>query len=152
MKKGIRRSTCPISSTLEVLGDKWTLLIVRDLVFQGKKTYGQFLQSDEKIATNILADRLLTLEKAGIVEKKAFPGNKAKNLYELTPKGIDLIPLLLEIVLWGDRYFEIPEHLHRLAEDIRKDKKAAVEAVSRQLAARSGAPQPDDDGSFVSRK
>ena len=117
MRKITRRSTCPISSTLDILGDKWTLLIVRDLMYKGKKTYGEFLQSEEKIATNILADRLLVLEKTGIVEKKAFPGNRVKNLYQLTPKGIDLMPTLLEIVLWGDKYFEIPEPIHRLAQD-----------------------------------
>ena len=111
---------CPISTTLDILGDKWTLLIIRDLMFKGKRTYGEFLQSEEKIATNILADRLLILEKNGIVEKRVFPENKVKNLYQLTPKGIDLMPILLEIIVWGDKYFEIPERVHRLGGEIRK--------------------------------
>ena len=136
MKRIIRRSKCPISSTLEILGDKWTLLIIRDLMFRGKKTYGEFLQSEEKIATNILADRLLILEQNGIVEKKAFPGNKVKNLYQLTPKGIDLMPILFEIILWGDKYFEIPEYVRHLAGKIRKDKKGAIEEMSKRLAVR----------------
>ena len=136
MKRIIRRSACPISATLEILGDKWTLLIIRDLMFGGKRTYGEFLQSEEKIATNILADRLLILENNGIIEKKAFPGNKAKNLYQLTPKGIDLMPILFEIILWGDKYFEIPEHVRKLAGIIRKDKKGAIEEMSKRLAAR----------------
>jgi DNA-binding HxlR family transcriptional regulator len=140
MKKITRRSTCPISSTLDILGDKWTLLIIRDLMFKAKKTYGEFLQSEEKIATNILADRLLILEKNGIVEKRAFPGNKVKNLYRLTPKGIDLMPTLLEIILWGDKYFEIPERIHRLARDIRKNKNGAVKEIRKRLAAKD--PEP----------
>ena len=136
---------CPISSTLDILGDKWTLLIIRDLMFHGKQTYGEFLRSPEKIATNILADRLLVLEKNGIVEKRAFPGNKVKNLYRLTPKGIDLLPTLLEMVLWGDKYFEIPEAIHRAAEDIRKDKNAALKEIMKRLTEGDGektAPLP----------
>jgi len=104
-------------------------------MFGGKRTYGEFLQSEEKIATNILADRLLILENNGIIEKKAFPGNKAKNLYQLTPKGIDLMPILFEIILWGDKYFEIPERIHQLAGKLRKDKKGAIEATLKRLAA-----------------
>lgn len=131
---------CPISSTLDILGDKWTLLIIRDLMFKGKKTYGEFLQSEEKIATNILADRLLILEQNGIVEKRAFPGNKVKNLYRLTPKGIDLMPALLEIILWGDKYFEIPERTHGLARDIRKNRNGVMKEIRKRLAARD--PEP----------
>jgi DNA-binding HxlR family transcriptional regulator len=140
MKKITRRSMCPISSTLDILGDKWTLLIIRDLMFKGKKTYGEFLRSEEKIATNILADRLLILEKNGIVEKTAFPGSKVKNLYRLTPKGIDLMPTLLEMVLWGDKYFEIPEPTHRLAGEIRKNKNGMMKEILKRLAARD--PEP----------
>jgi DNA-binding HxlR family transcriptional regulator len=134
MKKTTRRSMCPISTTLDILGDKWTLLIIRDLMFKGKKTYGEFLQSEEKIATNILADRLLILEKSGMVEKKAFPGNKAKNLYQLTPKGIDLMPILFEIILWGDKYLDIPERVHQLAGEIRKDRNGMIKEISKRLA------------------
>ena len=137
MKRITGRSRCPISTTLDILGDKWTLLIIRDLMLTGKRTYGEFLQSQEKIATNILADRLLLLEKTGLVEKKAFPGNKVKNLYQLTPKGIDLMPVLFEIILWGDKYFEIPERVHRLAEEIRKDRNGMMKEVSGRLAERS---------------
>ncbi len=134
MKRITGRSRCPISTTLDILGDKWTLLIIRDLMLTGKRTYSEFLQSEEKIATNILADRLLILEKSGIIEKKAFPGNKVKNLYQLTPKGIDLMAVLFEIILWGDKYFEIPERVHRLAEEIRKDRNGMIKEVSRRLA------------------
>jgi len=112
------------------------LLIIRDLMFKGKKTYGEFLRSEEKIATNILADRLLILEKNGIVEKAVFPGNKVKNLYRLTQKGIDLMPTLLEMVLWGDKYFDIPEPIHRAAGEIRKDKNRVVKEMMERLAAK----------------
>ena len=102
-------------------------------MFKRKKTYGEFLRSEEKIATNILADRLLILEKNGIVEKKAFPGSKVKNLYRLTPKGIDLMPTLLEMVLWGDKYFEIQEPTHRLAGEIRKNRNGMIKEISKRL-------------------
>lgn len=131
---------CPISATLDILGDKWTLLIIRDLMFTGKKTYGEFLQSDEKIATNILADRLLTLEETGLVEKKAFPGNRAKNLYQLTPKGIDLMPTLFEIILWGDKYLNISERARWLAAEIRKDREGIMKEISGRLATREPGP------------
>ena len=131
---------CPISSTLDILGDKWALLIIRDLMFKGKKTYGEFLRSEEKIATNILADRLLILEKNGIVEKRAFPGNKVKNLYRLTPKGIDLMPTLLEMILWGDKYFKIPEPIHRVAGEMRKNKKGMMKQILKRLAVMDAEP------------
>jgi DNA-binding HxlR family transcriptional regulator len=134
VRKIAKRSSCPISTTLDILGDKWTLLIIRDLMFRGKKTYGEFLQSDEKIATNILADRLLMLEKTGFVEKKAFPGNRVKNLYQLTPKGIDLMPTLVEIILWGDKYLDISDRARRLAKEIRKDKDGIMRTIAERLA------------------
>ena len=99
-----RRSACPISYSLDFLGDKWTLLVVRDLVFKGKRHYGEFLKSDEGIATNILADRLAKLEAAGIIKKSADPENRAKNVYALIEKGLDLIPLMLELVAWGAKH------------------------------------------------
>jgi len=106
-------------------------------MFKGKQTYCEFLQSEERIATNILADRLLLLENTGIVEKKVFPGNKVKNLYQLTAKGIDLMPTLFEIILWGDKYFKAPGPIHRLAEEIRKDKMGVIKEISQQLARRT---------------
>lgn len=104
MKPQQPRSTCPISFSLDALGDKWTLLILRDLVFAGKSTYGEFLQSAEKMATNILADRLATLELQGFVSKQVAADKKSKFTYRLTEKGLDLLPLLLEITLWGAKY------------------------------------------------
>jgi DNA-binding HxlR family transcriptional regulator len=141
MRKTTARSACPISNTLDILGDKWTLLIVRDLMFIGKKTFSEFLQSEEKIATNILADRLLTLEKKGIVEKKAFPENKVKNLYQLTPKGIDLMPILFEILLWGDKHLNVTRRTRLLAEKIRNDREATSNEILKRLATGDAEPE-----------
>jgi DNA-binding HxlR family transcriptional regulator len=98
------RSHCPVNYGLEVFGDKWSLLIIRDIVFSGKKTYGAFLKSEEGFATNLLASRLLFLEEQGILQKKPDPADKRKDLYSLTDKGIDLIPMLLDIVLWSAKH------------------------------------------------
>jgi len=103
-KQQQRRSDCPISFSLESFGDMWSLLIIRDIVYFGKKTYGEFLDSDEKIATNILADRLVNMEEKGILLKKPHPKDKRKEVYELTEKGLDIIPILLEIATWGSSH------------------------------------------------
>jgi DNA-binding HxlR family transcriptional regulator len=102
--KPSRRSSCPISYSLDILGDKWSLLVVRDLMFTGKRQFGEFLESDEGIATNILADRLARLEAAGIIRGLPHPESRAKRVYALTDKGLDLAPVLLELVVWGARY------------------------------------------------
>ena len=104
MKETKNRSGCPLSYSLDVLGDKWTLLILRDMLFSGKSSYGEFLQSEEKIATNILADRLALLEAQGLVSKEVAADKKSKFTYRLTEKGIDLLPLIVEFTLWGARY------------------------------------------------
>jgi DNA-binding HxlR family transcriptional regulator len=104
MKELKQRSTCPVSTALDVLGDKWTLLILRDMVFAGKSTYGQFLQSAEKMATNILADRLAGLEAQGILSKAVAADKKSKFTYRLTEKGVDVVPILVEFILWGAKH------------------------------------------------
>ena len=104
MKKGELRSDCPINYALEYLGDKWTLLVIRDMVFEGKKFYKEFLISTEKIATNILSDRLKRLENLGIIESKPYEQLKTQKVYTLTQKGIDLIPILLEVILWSSKH------------------------------------------------
>src|SRR5436190_18031724 len=92
-----RRSDCPISFALEVFGDTWSLLIIRDIIYFGKKTYGEFLASDEGIARNILADRLVRLQQKGLLAKRPHPLDGRKDIYELTDAGLDLIPVLLAI-------------------------------------------------------
>lgn len=121
--KKLRRSRCPVTFALDRIGDKWSLLIVRDLMFQGKRTYGEFLESGEGIATNVLADRLKCLEAEGIVEKTRDPGNRRRYLYSLTEKGYDLTPLLLEMILWSARYDDdsgIPKDLLDMIENDRE--------------------------------
>lgn len=104
MKKN--RSDCPISCSLDVFGDKWSLLIIRDIMLRGKLSYSEFLKSEEKIATNILVNRLNILEFENIVSKKVSPENKSKFVYSLTKKGIDLLPIVIEIMDWGAKYNE----------------------------------------------
>ena len=95
-----RRSVCPITNTLDVLGDKWTLLVVRDM-FLGKKTYGEFLASPEGIPTNILADRLKRLEQHGIIDKTPYQQSPVRYAYRLTSKGQQLSPVINAIIEWG---------------------------------------------------
>lgn len=97
----MRRSGCPISVALELLGDAWSLLVVRDLMFKGRHTFNEFLAGGEGIATNILADRLRRLDEAGLIEKRADPADRRRSLYRLTRKGIDLAPVLIELVVWS---------------------------------------------------
>ncbi len=103
-KKPQRRSACPLNVSLELLGDRWSLLIIRDLMFQGFRTYKEFLGSEEGIATNILADRLRRLEACEIITTEREVTDRRKLIYRLTAKGIDLAPVLVELILWGARY------------------------------------------------
>ena len=99
-----RRSLCPVTFALDRVGDKWSLLVVRDLMFRGKQTYGEFLNSGDGIATNVLADRLKCLEAEGIIEKSRDTENRRRFLYRLTGKGYDLTPVLLEMIRWSAKY------------------------------------------------
>jgi DNA-binding HxlR family transcriptional regulator len=99
-----RRSACPISIALEIFGDSWSLLIVRDLMFKNLHTFNEFLAAGEGIASNILTDRLAKLEASGIVTKSPDEADARRFRYQLTEKGIDLAPALIEIVLWTARY------------------------------------------------
>lgn len=99
-----RRSGCPISLALEIFGDTWSLLIVRDLMFKGFKTFNEFLGAGEGIASNVLSDRLTKLEAAGIIDKREHGEDARRYEYRLTKKGIDLAPVIVEIVLWSARY------------------------------------------------
>lgn len=98
------KSRCPIHASLAVLGDRWTLLVVRDLMFAGYRTFNQFLRSAEGVATNVLADRIRGLLDAGVITKAPDPEDGRKWIYSLTPKGVDLAPVLLELNRWGTTY------------------------------------------------
>jgi DNA-binding HxlR family transcriptional regulator len=99
----VRRSPCPIAGALDLLGDKWTLLVVRDL-FAGQTRYGEFAAGLEGIPTNILAERLQRLEDAGLIEREAYQDNPPRYAYRLTATGEALRPVLQEIVNWGRRH------------------------------------------------
>src|SRR5687768_10768201 len=96
-----RRSDCPVNFAVETLGDKWSLVILRDIIFWGKHTYGEFLRSDARIATNILANRLEYLEKEGLISKSPHPDDKRKDYYAITELGIELVPMFLEMIAWS---------------------------------------------------
>lgn len=98
------RSHCPMNFALESFGDAWSLLIVRDIVFWGKKTFKEFSASKERIASNVLSSRLAKLVGEGILEKRVDPKDKRKVAYRLTEKGLALIPIILEMSGWGTRY------------------------------------------------
>src|SRR5438270_6929577 len=99
-----RRSSCPVNASLEILGDRWSLLIIRDLMLRSYQTYKEFLSSDEGIATNILAERLQRLEAAGIISTSRDAEDRRKVVYRLTAKGIDLAPIVVELILWGAQH------------------------------------------------
>jgi DNA-binding HxlR family transcriptional regulator len=98
------RSSCLIASALDLIGDKWSLLIIRDMLLNKKKTFKEMAASDEGVATNLLSTRLKLLESLGVITKRKLPANKKENIYLLTQKGIDLAPMILEIVVWSDKY------------------------------------------------
>lgn len=127
-----KRSDCPISCSLEVFGDKWSLLIIRDIMLRGKVSYSEFLESEEKIATNILVNRLSVLEAEKILVKEVSPTNKSKYVYRLTQKGADLLPIVIEIMDWGAKYNEnCPRR--ELGKRIKKDKAAVIRELSQTL-------------------
>jgi DNA-binding HxlR family transcriptional regulator len=126
------RSDCPISCTLDVIGDKWSLLIIRDVMLRGKMSYSEFLNSEEGIATNILVSRLARLEEEGILAREVAPENKSKFIYHLTQKGADLMPVIIELMDWGAKYNKnCPRR--ELGQKIKKDKAAVVRELATVL-------------------
>lgn len=98
-----RRSACPVACALDLLGDRWTLLVIRDL-FRGLTRYGEFVASPEGIPTNLLADRLARLEAAGVIKSHAYQSNPPRYAYSLTPKGLDLKPVIGALAGWAMRH------------------------------------------------
>ena len=101
MTRTDRRSDCPTNFALQAFGDSWSLLVVRDLMFKGKRTFAEFAASEEHIATNILTDRLRTLQRSGIIRRD---GTRRATRYSLTAKGVDLLPLMIEMIVWSARH------------------------------------------------
>ncbi|MFN8347071.1 MAG: helix-turn-helix domain-containing protein [Spirosomataceae bacterium] len=128
-----RRSDCPISFALDIFGDKWSLLIIRDLMFTGKKTYGAFLNSEEKIATNILADRLAMLECAGLIKSRKEGARKSGYHYRLTEKGLDLVPVMLEIIRWGAMHDQTTAAPKEFTERVIHDRENFIKEITDSL-------------------
>lgn len=124
-----RDTGCPIAFALDIFGDRWTLIVIRDMLMKNFRTYGQFLESDEKIATNILADRLRQLEAAGIVTRERDPENRRKVLYRLTEKGAELAPVMIELIRWSAKYDPNTFVPGQLLDRIRKDREGFAEEL-----------------------
>jgi DNA-binding HxlR family transcriptional regulator len=126
-----RRSACPISVALDVFGDRWSLLVVRDLLFKGMRTFKAFAAAGEGIATNVLAERLQRLEVAGIIGRAPDPGDARRVLYHLTEKGRALAPVLVEMVIWAARY-EDTDAPAATVRAMRRDRAAFIARASQQ--------------------
>ncbi len=125
------RSNCPIASVLDVIGDKWSLLIVRDMLIAGKKNFKEFSISPEGIAPGILSSRLKWLERKKLITKQKLPGNLKENIYLLTEKGIELAPIIIEIILWSDKNLrDQNQEMFSIAETgINQDKVKATQGI-----------------------
>src|SRR5258708_22184065 len=129
-----RRSGCPLNASVEILGDGWSLLIIRDMMLRGFRTYKEFMGSYEGIATNILADRLRKLIAHGIITTRRNPSDGRKVIYSLTPKGIDLAPVLTEMVLWAAAHEDTGNQA--LVREMRADKEKFLAGVRQRRPAR----------------
>ncbi len=137
------RCDCPITSALDIVGDKWTLVVIKQMLIEGKETFKDFSESDEAIASNILAARLKMLLKQGFISKEDMLGNKKTKLYRLTEKGLSLTPLLVELAVWSDAELR-PSHPTMLNEPelaiMREDKQKAVGIIIEAYKERVGDP------------
>jgi DNA-binding HxlR family transcriptional regulator len=140
----ILRSHCPVNFSLEAFGDRWALLILRDIIFRGKHTYGEFLRSEEGFATNILAARLEHLINEGILQREGDEKDGRKEIYSLTEKGLDLIPVIFEMILWSEKHDPGSEakRIVRLVELIRKDNRK-ISKIVREKVKQGKAILPD---------
>src|ERR1022692_1150460 len=129
-----RRSGCPLNASVEMLGDRWSLLIIRDMMLQGSHTYKEFLECYEGIATNILADRLRKLQSYGIIVAQPDPKDARKITYLLTAKGIDLAPVLTEMVLWAAAHEDTGNQV--LVRQMKEDKEKFLAGVRKRWADR----------------
>ena len=105
------RSGCPINLTLELLGDRWSLIILRDMIFGGARRFRELLRTQEGIASNILADRLKMLVEAGMLTRSGDPGHRQKTIYSLTEPAIELVPVFAQIGAWGSRWLPVTDAL-----------------------------------------
>lgn len=125
MRQNEPRSHCPINLSLEIFGDTWTLLVLRDMMFAGKRHFRELLQSDEHISSNILADRLARLVAEGVLTKSDDPTHKQKAIYSLTEKGIALLPIIVQIGAWGSSWItdakKLDAHARKVVREIQEE-------------------------------
>ena len=125
-----RRSNCPISNVLDHVGDKWSLLILRDLMFFAKHSYSELQNSEEGIASNILSTRLVQLEQDGLIEKHIDPSDKRKRVYALTQAGQDMLPILLEMIAWSGKHDANTNAPADLLERIQSDRQRLLKELA----------------------
>lgn len=126
------RCACPITSAIDIVGDKWSLVIIKQMLLEEVKTFKDFLERDEAIATNILSSRLKKLEEFGIIRKEKLPNNKKTNVYTLSQKGLELTPVIVELTLWSDKNIqEFHPGLYRDAhvDELRANKERFIEMI-----------------------
>ncbi|MGE0525478.1 MAG: winged helix-turn-helix transcriptional regulator [Bdellovibrionales bacterium] len=133
MKRG-HHSHCPIAFALDIFGDHWSLLILRDLIFKDKNRYKDFLESEEGISTNILADRLGRLEARGLISKQDDPTSKKQFLYSPTEKGLELIPVMLEIIRWSAKHDPKTAAPKEFIDRLKNDAKGLESEIKRQFS------------------
>jgi DNA-binding HxlR family transcriptional regulator len=138
MRRRHRKSDCPVHFALEVFGDPWTLLIIRDLMFKDRRTYTELLRAEEGIATNVLADRLARLEQDEIITKDEAPGGGG---YRLTPRGIDLLPIMMEIIGWSAKHDPRTAADREFVRRLRSDRDAFTKELRTTLRAAHVAPR-----------
>jgi DNA-binding HxlR family transcriptional regulator len=135
MRRRRRKSDCPVHFALEVFGDPWTLLVVRDLMFKDRSTYTDFLRAEEGVATNVLADRLVRLEEDGIIAKDS---SRSGGGYRLTAKGLDLLPVLIEIIAWSAKHDPRTAADRAFVRRARRDRDGLAKELRAALEARYG--------------
>ncbi len=126
------RCKCPITSALDIIGDKWSLVVIKQILFEGRTTFKDFVESPEAIATNILSIRLKMLEDFGIIKKQKLPSNRKTNIYTLTDKGVALTPVLIEMTLWSKYHikeFNPDLNLDEKLEWVEKNKNKAFKQI-----------------------
>lgn len=128
-----RNTGCPIAFALDIFGDRWSLMIIRDMLFRRSETYGDFLETVEKIATNVLADRLKYLETEEIITKSRNRENRRRNIYKLTEKGMELAPIVLEMAMWSAKHDPITAVPDRMVERFGNDREGYLAGIRERL-------------------
>ena len=127
------KSHCPVNYGLEHFGDRWSLLVIRDLMFKGKRHYNEFFESEEKVSTSVLGDRLKSLEESGIIMKGQDNVKKSRIKYSLTKKGISLLPLMIEIIVWSGEFDKNTAAGQDFLDKAKKEKEVLISELEKKL-------------------